>query len=148
MGKILLYKDIIGYLQTILIESVLLCHPLPGSDQPVVFPDLSFVTQAQTVLLADENLFMTESFDQLPFTVEILKSEVLRKRVEEQTEENVAYLRFRQPEAENNIILLTLEVRILSKRHKKSMGLSGMNAKFEKINDKWQLVEEPIFFAT
>jgi hypothetical protein len=138
--------EIVAPLQHALLAAVLGRRPLPGSERPLMLPDLQFVLQGDAVVLADENLALQSPPADLPRAVVVLGADELRDRA--QSEGSVAHLRFQPAEREGDSIRVTLEARIASADPGQGvLGLSGVQAKFVEIGGRWELAEEPAFFA-
>lgn len=139
--------EVLRYLQETLLKAVVLSQPLPGGNQPILFPDLSFIRRQSTVVLVDENLAGPLSIEEPPTPVRILTREALLQ--EARTQGDITYLRFQPPVREGNVVRLTLEAKIVPHDPtQRTLGLSGVQAKFQEVAGQWEAVEEPIFFAT
>ncbi|MBD2068240.1 hypothetical protein H6F93_12030 [Leptolyngbya sp. FACHB-671] len=144
--KSVMSDEVLGRLQELLLEAVLLGQELPGFDQSVQFPDLSFLLEESIVTLIDENLANSISFEEISIPVRILSQEALLEEGYEKG--NVAYLRFQPPEIEDNAVRLTLEAKIYSHDSSQfALGLSGIQVTFQRISGDWQVVNEPILFS-
>lgn len=138
--------EVLGQLQELLLKTVLLEQKLPGFDELVRFPDLSFLLQASPVILVDENLANSISFLEISIPVCILSQETLLEEVARRG--NVPYLHFQPAEVEGSKVRLTLESRIRSDDpNQYVLGLSVIQVTFQKISDIWQVVDEPILFS-
>lgn len=138
--------EALGQLQGTILRAVFSRQRLPGSQQPIQFPDLSFILRQSTIFLVNENLAESFSFTDSLKPVRILSSEALRR--EAQLQGDIAYLRFQTPQVENNVVRLTLEAKIASSdTNQQPLGLSGMQVRFQEVACQWKAVEEPIFFA-
>jgi hypothetical protein len=139
--------EVIGRLQEALLKAILSGQPLPGSAQPMVLPDSSFILSQPTVFLIDENLAESISLEELSLPIRIVSLEALRETARAQG--NVAYLRFQPAEKENNTIRLTLEARIAPEDPGQHiLGLSGVQVKFHEISGQWKVIEAPSYFAS
>lgn len=139
--------EVLGHLQETLLKAVLLREFLPGGRQPVMLPDLAFVLRQSTVFLSDENLARSVSLEGLPVSVRVLSPEALAE--EARIQGDIAYLRFQPEEKEGDTVGLTLQARIVPQdaaRH--ALGLSGVQARFRQIEGRWEITDEPVFFAT
>jgi hypothetical protein len=138
----------ISYLQEILLEAFLLSKHLPGSTQPMMFPDLAFIQRQPAIILSDENLYSTKSIEELSKPIRILSQEAILHEAAH-TQRDLVYLRFQSSVRKNNTIQLTLEARITSPDpNKRTLGLGGVQVKFQKRQGQWEIIEDPIFFAT
>jgi hypothetical protein len=139
--------EVLRQLQETLLKAVLLSQPLPGSSQPIVFPDLSFIQHQPTIIVLDENLAGPMLIEEVPTPIRRLRRETLRQ--EASTQGDITYLSFRPSTLEGNAVQLTLEAKIAPRNLKQRvLGLSGIQAKFEEFEGHWEVVDEPIFFAT
>jgi hypothetical protein len=141
-----LSDDVIRRLQESLMRAVLLGQCLPGSDQPVKFPDITFISRQTSVVVADENLAGPISIGELSIPIRVLSREALMQ--EARVQGDVFFFQFRPPEIEDNEIQLALELRIAAKDPShRPLGLSGIIARFRNLAGKWEIVDEPTFFA-
>lgn len=70
----------IGYLQSTLLSKLLRGAPLPGQTKPVHFPDLAFITEAPTVLVAAEETVGSLQLQDVGQRLEIVPEEEIRER--------------------------------------------------------------------
>ena len=135
------------HLQEALLKAVLSGEPLPGSDRPVRFPDLSFILRQPAVILLDENLAGSISAEELPMPVRILSLEVLLE--EARTQGDTAYLQFQPAEREDDTVRLTLQAKIATRvPDQPTLGLSGIMVEFQKVSEGWEATGDPVFLAT
>lgn len=138
--------DDIGHMQEKIIRAVLLSQPLLGGSQPIRFPDLSFVLKLPSIFLSDRNLMYQISLQEFPKPLRVFSPEAIQKEAEKAGD--IAYLQFQPPKCEGNTILLTLEAKIAPKNSgQQILGLSGVQVRFQKVGDHWEVIEEPVFFA-
>ena len=138
--------DTLRQLQAALLKAVLRGEPLPGGDQPVTLPDLAFVLRQPAVFLSDENLAGPISVEGAPRPVRVLSPEELAEEARGQGD--VAYLRFGSAEREGDEVRLTLEARIASgDPQRRALGLSGLQVRFRREGDRWEVAADPASFA-
>lgn len=138
--------EVIRDLQEMLLKAVLLVQRLPGCNQPIIFPDLSFILNQPTIVLINENLAGTVSIEESPKPVCILSQEALLQ--EASTQGDINYLRFQTPIVEDNAVRLTLEAKIAPRDpEQRTLGLGGIQVKFQEVEGQWEAADEPIFFA-
>ena len=138
---------ILAHLQETLLVAVLSGQSLPGSDNPIRFPDLSFVLQQPKILLLDENLAGSISLKDSPVPVRIISRDDLQK--EAHAEGDRAYLHFRPPQGSADSVRLTLEASIATQNPaQRTLGLSSMNVSFQKVGNRWQVGDEPAMLAS
>jgi len=136
----------ISQLQSLLLQAVLLGTPLPGTGQPVRFPDLSFVTRQPSIVLADENLSAPISVAGAPKPVRVLSTDAIRQ--EAQQHGDVAYLQFAAPQIKDDQVRLTLAARIATANPAYAeLGLSSIHVGFRKAGSAWLLVDDPVYSA-
>ncbi len=139
--------EALGQLQQTLLQAVLSREFLPGGRQPVEMPDLSFVLRQPTVLLSNENLARSISLEGLPLPVRVLSQQDVVEQARQSGD--LAYLRFQPAQQEDDTVRLTLEARIVPQDPSlHALGLSGIQAKFRRVEGEWETVDEPNFFAT
>jgi hypothetical protein len=139
--------EILGHLQETLLRAVLAKESLPGGRQPVELPDLSFVLRQPAVLLSNENLARSVSLEALPVPVRVLSPQDIAE--EGSTSGDIAYLRFQPAQEEDDTVRLTLQASIVPRDPGLlALGLSGIQVRFQQIEDQWEIVDEPAFFAT
>jgi hypothetical protein len=142
-----LSEEVLAHLQQALLAAVLNRQALPGSDRPVALPDLQFVLGGEGVALAEENLVSRSVVVGLARPVRVLRPEELRQQAERRGE--FAYLRFQPAEKDDDSVRLTLEARIARPDPSEpELGLSGVQARFVEVSGRWEVAEEPAFFAT
>lgn len=138
--------ETLQHLQTLLLGAVLRGEPLPGSDQPVSFPDLSFILRQPAVLLSSENLAGPVSVPGLSSPLRVLDPEELTAESGERGE--AAYLRFQPATQAGDTVRLTLEARIaIADPGQTPLGLSAIQAAFEPSGDGWRVANPPAAFA-
>ena len=135
-------QEDLGELQGILLEAVLGRGVLPGSERPLLLPDLDFVLQQEgSAVISDENLLGEWAEES---QVRVLTAEEIRREAEQRGQ--VGYLRFQPAEVQGDSVRLTLEGRI-ARAGEQDAGLSGVQATFVLRDGQWRLEEEPAFFA-
>jgi len=138
--------EVLGQLQELLLNAILLGQELPGIDQSVRFPDLPFLLRESTVTLIDENLANSVSAEEILVPVRILSLEALLEEAHAQGD--IAYLRFQPLEIEGDTVRLTLEAKVCPHDPNQSvLGLSGIQVTFQKVSGNWQVAKEPILFS-
>jgi hypothetical protein len=140
-------NHILGYLQALTLRATLLSETLPGTDQPIHFPDLPLITQRKPVILLDDNLAPHTSLNTGSIPIRVLpKDEVLALAA---LGNDIVYLHFQPPQFQENTIHLSLQAGIFSSDpSKQRLGLSGMRVGFKKENDHWEVFDGPVYFAT
>lgn len=129
-----------------ILKAVLLGQSLPGRNQAIRFPDLSFILNQRNILLADENLFGQISLEELPRSIRILPMEELRN--ESQGHGDIAYLRFQPAEVNKDEVQMTMEAKIYtSDANKQTLGLSSIHVKFLKVEGQWIAADDPVLYA-
>jgi hypothetical protein len=141
-------EELIGQLQETLLKALLLNQPLPGSTKPIVFPDLSLILRQSTIPLIDENLAKSICVAALAKPVRVLSLDDLLE--EARAQGNLAYLRFQPAERLSfDVVRVTLQAGLApDDPDQHTMGLSGIQVKFQKVADQWRAIDEPVFFAT
>jgi len=138
--------EVLRHLQETLLKAVLLSQALPGLNQPIIFPDLSFILRQPIIILVDENLAGRVTIEQPPKPFRIMSRENLL--LEARTKGDITYLCFRPPEGEDKSVKLTLEAKIAPRDPAQlTLGLSGIQVKFQEVAGQWEAIEEPTFFA-
>ncbi len=138
--------EVLAHLQEAMLKAVLLNEPLPGGQDMVMFPDLAFVLRQPTIILVDENLMGHIAVEGSPKAIRVLSREALLRQARD--EGDVVYLRFQPARREGDALWLTLEAKIASPDPRQpTLGLSGMQARFQEKAGQWGVVEVPIFFA-
>ena len=139
--------EVLGQLQELLLKAVLLGQQLPGTDQPIRFPDLPFILRQSPVLLIDENVANSISIKEVSTPVRILSQETLLQ--EARTRGDITYLHFQPLRVEDDIVQLTIEAKICPRNPGQPiLGLSGVQVMFQKVSGEWQVVGEPIIFSS
>lgn len=135
-------QEDLGELQEMLLEAVLGRGMLPGSERPLVLPDLDFVVQeGGNVVVSDENLLGEGAG---AGEARVLDVEGIRREADERGQ--LGYLRFQPAEVRGDSVRFTLEGRI-ARSGEQDAGLSGVQATFVRSGGQWRLEEEPAFFA-
>jgi hypothetical protein len=138
--------DVLQRLKEMLLSAVLLRRPLPGSDRPLILPDLDFVLRQPNVILSNENLTGRLSVEGGPKPLQILSPEEVRAKAG--SEGDLAYLRFRPPLRKDAVIRITLEASIAARDPERlTLGLSGVQVDFHEVDGEWEVAGEPAFFA-
>jgi hypothetical protein len=139
--------EVVRHLQETLLNAVLLSQRLPGGKRQIVFPDLPFILRQPTVVLLEENLAKGISIEDLQKPIRMLSREALVQ--EARIQGDITYLRFQPVQREGRVVQLTLEAKIAPRdpvQH--TLGLSGIQVKFQEVAGQWEVVDEPVFFAT
>jgi hypothetical protein len=132
-------------LQRLLLGAVLRGDMLPGSNEPLRFPDLSFVLAQPEILLVDENLAGVPELDDPPKPIRVVSADELEA---EREGDDLVYLHFGPADERDDGVRIALEARIRSGREARpAMGLGGVLARFERVGSGWQLAEPPQFVA-
>lgn len=132
--------------QEALLAATLLGRPLPGSDRPLTLPDIEFVHKQPSFILVDENLAPGIKLEGLPKPLEILPADELHAKAHR--EGDLTYIRFQPAEVGDDLIRLTLELRIAARDpERQPLGLSGVRVSLRRTDGDWQLAEEPALFA-
>jgi hypothetical protein len=140
-------EEVLGHLQKTLLTAVLSRGFLPGGRQPLELPDLSFVLHQPTVLLSNENLARSVSLEGFSVPVRVLAPEEVVE--EARSSGDTAYLQFGPAQEEGETVGLTLQARIVPQDPDlRALGLSGVQVRFRQAQDRWEAVDEPIFFAS
>lgn len=133
-------------LQEALVRSVLLRQPLPGTDQPVLFPDLAFLEQAPELLFAAENVPVPLDVSDLGRPVVTLPEDDIRASAGERGD--LAYVHFTPVEEEGGRVLVGMEARLAPGRPGlQPMGLGGVRAWFHETGTGWEAAEPPVVYA-
>jgi hypothetical protein len=132
-------------LQRLLLGAVLRGDTLPGSGEPLRFPDLGFVLAQPEILVVNENLAGVPELDDPPKPIRVVDRSALEA---ERRGDDLVYLRFGPAEERDDGVRITLEARIRSgSQARAAMGLGGVLARFERVGSSWQLAEPPQFVA-
>jgi hypothetical protein len=136
----------IGRLQSMILDAVLSGRPLPGSAEPIRFPDFSFVLREPEALVLNKNLAPGFSLPSGSKPARIISPAEIEAQAELRGE--VAFLQFQPPGIATDEVDFTLEARIARKapRHE-ILGLSSCHVKFRKVAGEWQATGEPIYLA-
>lgn len=140
-------NEVIKHLQEMLLNGVLMGRSLPGSGQPISFPDSSLIQSQPTIFLRDENLAGPLSIDGLAKPIRILSLEDLQQ--EARRHGDLTYLCFHPPLKENDAIRLTLEAKIIPKDPTHyALGLGGIQVVFHEVEGRWEAMGDQSQFAT
>jgi hypothetical protein len=139
-------SEVVGYLQKIMLNAVIGRSNLPGGDKPVMLPDMEFLLHQFTIIVADENLADPIGIKKSQNHFNILSQDAIQKEASGKID--ITFLRFQPPKRVNNSIQLTLELKMAPHDpNQHVLGLSGLSVKFQEIDGKWEIVDEPLFFA-
>jgi len=140
-------NEVIRQLQETLLSAVLMREALPGSDQPLNFPDFSFIERQPAIYLANENLAGQISIEGLQKPLRILSRDDLQQ--EARMHGDLTYLYFHPPVKENGAVRLTLEAKIIPQNPEHyALGLSGMQITFHEVDGRWEAIGDQSSFAT
>lgn len=140
-------KQELSQLKELVLQSIFNQNPFPGSITPLNFPDLQFVISQPEIYLLDQdikgNIFIPK-----------LKKSVLIKS--EDTIENIAtklgkvvYLKFQTTGLERGMVVLNLQAKIQSSfPNKQKSNLTSMQMKFRRINNEWEIIDQPISLSS
>lgn len=140
-------RDTIARLQSVMLESVLSRQPLPGSSDPVWFPDLAWITEAPSVLVSAENVPDPEPLTSVRGNVIVSPEAEIRDVAKREGDRT--FVHFTPPETSAGSIRLTMEVRMApTEPDLLTLGLGGITATFVESNGEWTVTEPPAAFAT
>ncbi len=140
-------EKILLQLQNMLLKAVLLGHALPGSSNPVRFPDLLFIKRQSVIFLLDKNLSGPILIEELSRPIHVLSEAALFQ--ESLKSGDVTFLQFQSPEDSGDEVTLTLDARIATQDiHQQTLGLSTISVTFFQGADGWRLKEEPLYSAS
>ena len=139
--------ETIQTLQQIVLRSVLLREPLPGTDQSVWFPDLAFITQSPAILIADDHVAGDLAVPEIDKPLRSLSEEAIRDAASR--EGDLAFLRFRPTEPLDSQIRVTVEVCLAPGDPQiPPLVLGGLQATFAQQPDgTWLATDPPTLFA-
>jgi hypothetical protein len=139
-------EAIVEQLRATMLRAVLAQEPLPGSERPISFPDLAFITGAPRLLIASDNL--SEQFDpgDPGKPVEVVPHPDLRARAER--EGDLPYVYFQPAEWLDERVRIAFEVRMApTQPDLRPLGLGGISATFAPDNGDWVVVDGPTVMA-
>lgn len=140
-------RKTIAHLQGILLRAAILNQPLAGGSRPVRLSDLTFILRHPHIYLSDENLAGKISDDGLPKPLRVMSQEDLQKKAS--AEGDVAYLHFQPPDEADGAIRLTLEGKLYTQDpNQQPLGLSSVQAKFRKVDGRWESTDGPVALAS
>lgn len=117
-------------------------QPLPGSINPLTFPDLNFVLNQPDVYLKDTDVKNTVHIKNLNKSVQVVSEEILKQVADKIGK--VIYLQFQTTELEKDNFMLSLEAKVLSSAlNYRKMNLSNMQMKFQKVGNDWKIIDQP-----
>jgi hypothetical protein len=138
--------DVILSLQELLLRAVLMGHLMPGQNEPVRLPDISFFQREPVVYLAKENLAGPVSLTDLEKPLRTLTVDEVKSLAHQQG--NIPYLQFLEPEVTDDEVRLTLVAMIASQDPKnQALGLSGVHVIFVNVGAGWEIKEDPVYSA-
>ncbi len=122
-------------------------QPLPGSMNSLTFPDLHFVLSQSNIYLIDNNIKNTIYIEKLNKPVQVVSEETLKQEADKVGK--VIYLQFQTAELESDILMLSLEAKVLSPiLDYRKMNLSNMQMKFKKEGGDWKMIDLPISLSS
>jgi hypothetical protein len=140
-------RGIINQLQSIMLTNVLRKQPLPGSNQPVHFPDLAFITESPEVLISEDNITGQLDVVGIDKPVKVVPESEIREAATRSGDR--AYIRFQPTEEMDGKIRIVMEVRIApTEPDIHPLGLGGIRATFARRPDgDWEVTEPPVVFG-
>ena len=137
----------ISQLQSTLLTSVLRQQPLPGGDAPVRFPDLAWIIDPPTLLVAAENIAGELKLAETGKATTIMPEAEIRNLAAREGDH--AYVYFQPASEQDNQITLVIEVRLApSEPDIKPLGLGGIRARFARTpSGTWEVAEPPAVFG-
>jgi hypothetical protein len=140
--------EVIKQLQETLLTAVLMHKPLPGSDQPLNFPDFSFIERQPVIYVVNENLAGPISIEGLPKPLHILSRDDLQQ--EARKHGDLTYFYFHPLAKENSAVRLTLEAKLIPQNPEHyALGLGGIQVTFHEVDGRWEaLGDDQSSFAT
>ena len=130
-------------LQQATLEALLGGAPLPGGEN-VRLPDADYVRQGPEILVVgtEPSGPMELELDGLP--VHAVSQDDLEERRRGSPE--LAYVRFRPPSVEGAHLRITVEVVV--ERAGSSVALGGVVVTYARRGSTWEVVDQPVVFAT
>lgn len=138
--------EIVEELRARLLGSLLNQEPLPGTAQPVRFPDFQYIQDAPRLLIADDNLSESFAAPDVGKPIELMNEAEVKDLA--QAEGDRFYVYFQPASWSNGQVRISLEVRMApSQADVLPLGLGGVSAVFEERDGEWVVVEGPITMA-
>jgi hypothetical protein len=139
----------IGQLQATLLSKLLLGAPLPGQTQPVHFPDLAFITEAPTVLVAAEETVGSLQLQDVGKRLEIVPETEIRERATRSGD--CVFVRFHAAERIGDNVRIRMDVVMApAEADVHSLGLGAISATFVRNpgeGESWIAAEPPSVVA-
>jgi hypothetical protein len=146
MGNMDEREAIVEQLRATMLRAVLAQQPLPGSERPISFPDLAFITSAPRLLIVDDNLSAQFDPGELGRPVEVVIQAEVRARAER--EGDLAYVYYQPAEWLNERVRIAIEVRMApTQPDLRPLGLGGISATFAQTDGDWIVVDGPTVMA-
>ena len=127
-------------LKEMVLNAVINQETLPGSDQPVMFPDLPLLLDQSAFYLLDKHIKNPGFVKRLNKPVLLTSNDFLAQEATKKGK--LLYLQVQEKEPGNNTVVLTVESRVMSS-DKQSYTLSSMQFRLQKIKNEWRVVEHP-----
>jgi hypothetical protein len=140
--------EAVAELQLALLRSLLSGVPLPGSSEPLRFPDQPFIERAGPTALIDENLAPALAGALQPTdNVRVVRRAELRAPAG--SERGTVALRFEPPRVDGGVLWISLAATFLpADGTNELLGLSTAEAGFREVGGAWRLAEGPRFLAS
>lgn len=124
------------------IKAIVNNQPVPGSSNPLSFPDLNFVLSQPDIFLNDINVKSAVPIEKLNKSIQIVSEERLKQIADKFGK--VIYLQFQTTELEKGDLVLSLEAKVISSPPDyRKMNLTSMQMKFQKVGNDWKMIDQP-----
>ena len=120
--------------------------PLPGSNQPLAFPDLPFILTQPGIYVVDHDIKHSIPLEEIHKTVQVLSEDVLPEKAGESGK--VIYFQFRTANQEKDNLSLTLEAKTFFSADRRKQILTSVQMQFKRLGNEWKIVDDPISLSS
>ncbi len=118
-----------------------------GSIPHLFFPDIHLVSEQSEIYLVDDTIKKPMRIEKLNKNIMAVTDNTLETLANERGK--IIYLQFRTENIKKDFLTLNLEAKIFSPSldHRK-INLSNMQMNFQKHNNIWKIVDQPIYLSS
>lgn len=131
----------IARLKEQVLYAVLNNQTFPGTNNRLAFPDLPFVLTQPAIYLVDNEIKNSINIEKINRQVQVVSEDFLKKQ--HTGSGKIIYFQFQTTESGKDNLWLSLDAKVLSAADQQTYSLTGMQMKFQKVGEKWRIMDEP-----
>ena len=123
-------------LKEMVLRAVLNKEALPGSDQPLMFPDLALLFSQPEIYLADNDIRDLAHLKPLDKRVRIVNEEFLKEEARKNGQVYFLVIGVK----EEGSVMISIELKVMASSDMQAYVLSSMLLKMESVDGRWKSI--------